>query len=56
MAIANLSSVIAYNMVDMSYEGSYFVLPEDREDDSAADLQDQNENTATLTDKEALWR
>ena len=41
-------------MLDTSYERSYLALPEDWDDEGAADTQYQNKDTATWTDKEIL--
>ncbi|EFQ36247.1 hypothetical protein CGRA01v4_14969 [Colletotrichum graminicola] len=53
MAISDLSSVIAYSMLDMSYEGDYLQLPED-DVDEADDSRENDKDAAALAEKEAL--
>ncbi|KAM0436870.1 hypothetical protein ACHAPT_002583 [Fusarium lateritium] len=50
MAIADLSSVIAYSMFDMSYEGDYMLGPEDDIDEGIEVQKDGKEDTAVSKD------
>lgn len=52
MAIADLSSVIAYSMFDMTYEGSYMSCPEDDMDEAGDILTDGEKEKRA--EKEAL--
>jgi hypothetical protein len=60
IAITDLSSVIAYSMFDISYEGDYLVLPEDKIDVDDKERKRDNEKL-TLETENALtsirgWR
>ncbi|GKT46279.1 uncharacterized protein ColSpa_06460 [Colletotrichum spaethianum] len=53
-AIADLSSVIAYNMFDMSYSGDYMINPEDDMYDEAIPLPEGGEKGIAKAEKDAL--
>jgi hypothetical protein len=46
MAIADLTSLVAYNMFDMTYEGDYMILPEDICEDEGFEAPDTSEKDA----------